>query len=161
MSSDNPFAVSPNSFGEVLPPDRDATHAEVTPRTIEMLNGTRPWVQLMGVLLWIGTVFLVLGSVGIIIASIFTSQPMLIAMGALYLVMAVVYGYLASSLTGYASRINALRASESVVDLERALESQKNFWRLIGIITLLFMGLYAVFIALMISGALTGLLPRM
>ena len=73
-------------------------------------------------------------------------------LGALYGFITFIYWFIAKSLTGYASRINRLSASESVRDLEDALESQKNFWKTVGIITLVTILIYIVMIVLFFLG---------
>ena len=154
MSGDNPFGVSSDSYGDRSGRERSPVVAEVSPRTIEMLNQTRPWVQLMGVLLWIGTVLMGLGSIAVVFAALMSGQEIMVVVGALYVVGAIVYGVLAKSLTGYASRINSLRASERVDDLEDALESQKTFCKVCGIITLIGIVIYLLGIVLVVSGAI-------
>lgn len=161
MSGDNPFEVSSDAYGDRSGYDRGVVTAEVSTRTIELLNQTRPWVSLMGVLLWIGTVLMGIGSVFVILGGLMAGQFGMFFIGGLYIVFTVVYGYLARSLTGYAGRINRLNASESVADLEDAIESQKNFWRTVGILTLVGIVLYIVFIAMMLAGfAFLGNLGR-
>ena len=130
MSGDNPFEVSSDGYGDRSGYDRGVVTAEVSTRTIELLNQTRPWVSLIGILAWIGTallVFVILGSAGMALAA---GQPGMMLSAGVYLIMALIYGYIAKSLTGYARRISRLNVSERVEDLEDALESQKNFWNL-------------------------------
>ena len=160
MSNDNPFEVSSDSYGDRSGVDRDASTAEVSSRTIELLNQTRPWVQLIGVLMWIGVVFATIATIGLIGVALFAGGfgPGLF-MGVLYGFVTFVYWFMAKSLTGYAKRINNLNASESVRDLEDALEAQKNFWKTVGIITLVTILIYIVAIVLMIAGV--GLMQNM
>ena len=160
MSNDNPFEVSLDSYGDRSGADRDASGAEVSNRSLEMLNQTRPWVQLIGVLLWIGTVLMAIaGLFGLFAAVIAGIGGAAMFQGIFMLIFVLIYGTLAKSLTGYAKAINKLNASESVHDLEDALESQKTFWRLSGIITLVVLLIYLVMFLLMIAGI--GFLDQM
>jgi hypothetical protein len=152
MSGDNPFEVSSESYGDRSPRDRDASVAEVSVRTLDMLNQTRPWVRFLSVLLWIGTVLVGVGSVIATIAALVSGGLEMLIIGPVYLIMAIIYGFFAMYLTRYANRINALIASESVQDLEDALESQKSFWRLAGIIALLMIAFYILIIVLVVAG---------
>ncbi|MBI1313216.1 hypothetical protein GC176_18140 [bacterium] len=162
MSGDNPFEVSADAYGDRSARDRDVITAEVSSRTIELLNQTRPWVSLMGVLLWIGTVLIAVGSIMALIGGLMAGQGGMIFIAAIYIALGLAYGYLAKSLTGYAARINRLNASESVGDLEDAMECQKNFWRAVGIITLAGILLYIVIIAMVFAGfAFLGNFGRM
>ena len=87
-------------------------------------------MQLIGVLMWIGVVIAAVVTVGLVGIALFAGGfgPGLF-MGILYGFFTFVYWFMAKSLTGYAKRINNLSASESVRDLEDALEAQKNFWK--------------------------------
>jgi amino acid transporter len=110
-------------------------------------------VQLIGVLMWIGVVIAAVVTVGLVGIALFAGGfgPGLF-MGILYGFFTFVYWFMAKSLTGYAKRINNLSASESVRDLEDALEAQKNFWKTVGIITLVTILIYIVLIVLMFAG---------
>ncbi len=153
MSNDNPFEVSSDSYGDRSDVDRDASSAEVSSRTIEILNQTRPWVQLIGVLMWIGVVFMALATIFLVGAALMGGGVGGgLVIGLLYGFITAVYWFMAKSLTGYASRINKLSASESVRDLEDALEAQKSFWKTIGIITLVTIAIYLVMIVLFVLG---------
>jgi hypothetical protein len=112
--SDNPFEVSAGSSGDRSGPDRGTVVAEVSARTVEILNQTRPWVLLMGILMWIGTVIAALATVFMVIMGLSTQQTMLVVMSVVYVLVTLVYGVMASSLTTYASKINRLNSSESV-----------------------------------------------
>ena len=159
MSADNPFEASAEAYGNSPAVDRDASSAEVSARTIELLVQTRPWVRLIGVVTWIMTVLMALGSIVMIGLAAVAGQAEMLIVGPVYFVMAIIYGFLARWLTVYANRINYLSISESVSDPESALEGQKNFWRLAGIITLVVLVLYALIIVLAVAGA--AILPMM
>jgi hypothetical protein len=162
MSSDNPFEVSSDSYGDRSGVDRDASTAEVSSRTIELLNQTRPWVQLIGVLMWIGVVFAALGTLGVTFMALRAGGivPGLIG-GGLYGFFTFVYWLMAKSLTGYAKRINNLNSSESIRDLEDALEAQKVFWKTVGIVTLVTILIYIGMIVLFFLGMGFMALPFM
>lgn len=151
MSDDNPFAVTSGSLDDSRR-DYDVTTAEVTTRTIELLSQTRPWVLLLGVLLWIGTVFLAIACVFAGGLGLITQNPTFLLMAVVYVLMTLVYGALARALTTCASKISQLVVSEKVRDLEDALEAQKTFWRLIGIITLVGIIIYVMVLIVMLSG---------
>lgn len=154
MSVDNPFAVSSGSLGDRSGSDREVTVAEVSTGTIEILNQTRPWVQLMGVMLWIGTVLMGIACVFMVAGGLLAQNTTLIVLSAVYVLLTLVYGTLARALTTYASKINQLNASEKVQDLEDALGAQKTFWRLVGIITLVGIVVYVLMLVLVFSGTL-------
>lgn len=153
MSTDNPFEASSETYGSRPAVDRDASSAEVSARTIELLVQTRPWVRLIGVVMWIMVVLMVLGSIFMIGLAVVSGQAEMFIAGPVYFVMAIIYGFLARWLNVYANRINSLSISESLSDLESALEGQKNFWRLAGIVTLVVLVIYALIIVLAVAAA--------
>jgi hypothetical protein len=67
-------------------------------------------------------------------------------MGFFYLIPAAIMFfpalYLYRTAVNYSNFVN----SESAIDLEEALEQQKNYWRFLGISTAIFLGFYAVMI---------------
>ena len=152
MSDENPFEVSADAYGDRSGYDRGTVTAEVSTRTIELLNQTRPWVSLIGVLTWIGTALIILGILVSAGMGLAMGDPGMLLVSVLYLIMALIYGYVAKSLTGYAKRISRLNVSERVEDLEDALEAQKNFWKVIGIITLVVIIIYVGALLLMLAG---------
>lgn len=153
MSSDNPFEVSSDTYGDRSGRDRDASSAEVSARTLDMLNQTRPWVQFLGILTWISVILGgLIGGFGVIAILMAGGAGAALFQGLFLGIFLVIYGTFAKSLTGYAKSINKLNASESVADLEDALESQKTFWRLAGIITLVVLVIYLVMILLFVAG---------
>ena len=152
MSDENPFEVSADAYGDRSGFDRGTVTAEVSTRTIELLNQTRPWVSLIGVLAYIGTALIVLGVLASAGMAVATGAPAMLMIAALYLIIGLIYGYIAKSLTGYAKRISRLNVSERVEDLEDALAAQKNFWKVIGIITLVVIIIYVGALLLMLAG---------
>ena len=152
MSDDNPFEVSSDAYGDRSGYDRGTVTAEVSTRTIELLNQTRPWVSLIGVLAWIATALLVLGVLAGVGMALAAGQPGMMLISVMYVIIALIYGYIAKSLTGYAKRISQLNISESVEDLEDALEAQKNFWKVAGIITLVVIIIYIGALLMMLAG---------
>jgi len=152
VSDDNPFEVSSDAYGDRSGYDRGTVTAEVSTRTIELLNQTRPWVSLIGVLAWIATALLVLGVLAGVGMALAAGQPGMMLISVMYVIIALIYGYIAKSLTGYAKRISQLNISESVEDLEDALEAQKNFWKVAGIITLVVIIIYIGALLMMLAG---------
>jgi hypothetical protein len=152
MNDDNPYAVTPGSLEGYPVHDREATTGEVSARTIDILNQTRPWVRLMSILLWIGTVLVGFACVFMLGAGLLSLNPLLLFLTLIYVVGGVVYGVLAKALTTYASKIFDLNASGRVLDLEDALEAQKGFWKVIGIFTVVGIIIYFIVVAFMLSG---------
>lgn len=147
MSDDNPFAVSDGSYGDRSRGPVGDGGVSVSRRTIEILEQTRPWVRLIGVLCWIGVVVLGIAVAVMIVGALTGGAPEMFLMALLYVVMLVIYIYVAKSLTGYAGKIGDLAETENVHDLEGALEHQKTFWRIVGIATAAYLVIVILFVA--------------
>jgi hypothetical protein len=154
------------------PPRAELSHrpgighaAPITRGMIESLEKTRPWVLLIGILMIVGcvimavlaVVMLVMGGAG------FGGEefgPMAGAgLGAAYLLLALLYLLPALYLLRYARAIKRITPS-SPAAMEEALSRQASFWRIVGIMAIALMAVYALVIAgtaiLAIIGAASG-----
>ncbi|MFO1481992.1 MAG: DUF5362 family protein [Verrucomicrobiaceae bacterium] len=139
----------------------------VSPGTIAALTATKPWVRFISVMMWIGVAFMLLAAVGMGIAFAFgasqaKSGPFggaeMIVIAVVYGVMSFFYIYPALKLWGFANRIGSLAASHAVADLDAALHEQRRFWKFLGVLMIVMMCLYIVFIIGMVAfGASTAL----
>jgi len=125
-------------------------------RTTQLLMETRPWVKLMGVLGMISVVFMVLGALGMVIAAVSGGQLQFMGLAVLYILMAVLYYFPIRYLLQYASRIQDFVRDGTTEHLDQALESQKSFWKFIGILTAIIMGFYAVGLLLFLIASVVG-----
>jgi Family of unknown function (DUF5362) len=153
----NPYASPAASYGSPAGEAyRTDDRAEVSELSLEMLRQTKPWVTFLSIMSFIGSAFMLLGGVSMIAlgalapsgrgASPFPAA----ALGAIYIPMALLYIYPALKLWGFSSAIGRLVASRSVSDLEAALGQQKSFWKFAGIVTIVMIALYGLFLVGMI-----------
>jgi hypothetical protein len=131
----------------------------VTPSMIEALRATKPWVRLVSVAGFaVSAVSLLTGLA--VTAGVFQGHPADatgIVTPAVYLLMAVVYFLPALLLFRYASAIRRLVRGELVPAMEEALQYQRAFWRLVGILVLTVAVLYAMGMLLSLDvGSLLG-----
>ena len=102
--------------------------ASVTPRTVDLLSRTRPWVMLMSILTFIGSALMVLGGfAGMAFSSFAPGAGAMVGIMAIYVIMGLVYIVPAVYLFRYARRIGDLKLSQHSDDLEAALQAQKSF----------------------------------
>ena len=144
----NPFA-SPRFVGESYEAEADG----LTRKAKQSLAETRPWVLLFSILAFIGSGFGGLGGIGMFIAGIMQGGAAgvgSLVSGVMFLGGAALYGFAAYHLYSYASHIKLYLRTSSPGDLEQALTSQKSFWKLVGIVTAVFLVLYAVLFLLVI-----------
>jgi hypothetical protein len=133
---------------------------------IDQLARTKLWVRLISILIFIGSGFMVLGGLFMGIgggAAMMASQDTAafglgfgIRMMLLYILLALLYIYPGIKLWAYANRISALVRDRSTLSLERALNEQRKFWKFIGILTIVVLGLYAVIAVLAVIGVAAG-----
>jgi hypothetical protein len=151
---------APQASLDGLPPANPS--AAVPPSLIELLAQTRPWVRLISVLIFVGMGLGVLGTLvmgavgarsgmpgsGAVSAAMFI--PMLFVM-ALYIPPALF-------LWQYAAKIRQLQNGGGMPSLEEALSRQKSFWKYIGILAAVMLGLYAF--AIVGAGMFGALMSR-
>ncbi len=117
--------------------------------TKEALRGTKGWVKLVGVLLFIGAGLTILGAVAMLAGAAMGGMgamggskqgpapfALMAVMCVFYLAFAAVYFFMGMYLFNYSNAIGRLLADDQVSTLETALQSQQKFWKLAGIIAL-------------------------
>lgn len=142
---DNPYQASSHSAYPV------PSGGSVTPAVLQALAGTKPWVRLCSILGFIGTGLLFLIGLAVILTGVFggmsprqanaiTGFPM-IAAGIFYLLVAMIHLFPSIKLWQYGSAIVRVISSGSDADLEAALDQQRGFWKFVGIMMVLLIGL--------------------
>ena len=130
--------------------------AGITDTMIDAMRGTKPWVLLIGIVLIISAVFMILGTLGIIVASTIGMASLgaeagaILGIGVVYALMSIIYIMMGIYLFKYSSAIGRLLQSANVIDMEEALDSQRKFWKIVGIIT-------AVMLVLMVLGFIAAI----
>jgi len=114
----------------------------ISDEMLDALRGTKPWVLLIGIVLFVSSAFMVLGAFGMIAAGSMGGSPngpprgVFAGMGVGYVIGAVIYIVMGVYLVKYSSAIGRLLQSGDGTDMEDALASQRKFWKLAGILTL-------------------------
>jgi hypothetical protein len=130
----------------------------LSPRVIDLLARTAPWVRFLGVLTYILVAFFAL--LGVVMIFLTTGRAMPGApgavLGAAYILFAVIYIFIASYLNSYASRIGRLRRMKRTIDLEEALDVQRAFWKFCGVMTIVGITLYLGGIVIAVAFRLLG-----
>ncbi len=142
----------------------EAPGNDVSVLVISHLVRTRKWVRLCSVLGFIGSGLMLLAGLAMMISgsAIGSSAAMkgmgygtglFFVMGLVYLVFALLYIYPSLRLWQYASSISQLEATSSSFHLETALDKQRSFWKFVGLMISIIIGLYAMAIVFAIIGA--------
>jgi hypothetical protein len=135
----------------------------VSQSIIGQLVRTRPWVRLLsvmsflgaGLMLVIGVIMLVAGGAGMASGMGSSSSSgaaafgggMMMGMSMFYILIALLYIYPGLKLWKYANRITGFASTGAEVDLEKALNEQRSFWKFAGISVIVIVSLYIVGIA--------------
>ena len=140
---------------------QDAVSAAV----IDQLARTKGWTRFFSVILWIGAVIMIFGGIAMMgmglfagamgeeISAQFAAMGGAVAIGAIYLVMAIFYIYPALKLGSYSSRISALMATPSERNLVAALNEQRAFWKYTGVMMIVMFSLYVVMMIVVVGFA--------
>lgn len=126
----------------------DGGEQGVTPRVLEYMAGTKPWVQLFSVMLLIGSALMILGGVGMMMAG--GGMPETVVSGVGYLLGGILYLMPALFLWRYASAIGELLFTRSGFALEEFLRHQKSFWKFVGIMTVVLLCIYGAVLVLVV-----------
>jgi hypothetical protein len=139
---------------ETLAAASDSAGEGLTPAARRALADTRPWVLFFSILGFIGCAFALLASLVWMIASIGMVATMgpagfvFLLMAMLTLGSAALYGFASYFLFTYAGNIQKYLRGNRSDDLEAAIVSQKLFWKLVGIVTAVVVGLYLALLLL-------------
>ncbi len=124
---------------------------------IEALTRTRGWVRFFSIMGFISCGLLVLGGLAMLVGGgsefgyVYGSEGIAILIGFLYLLFAALYFFPSLKLTQYANRITSLQESHTEQDLVSALDMQRSFWALIGIMAIVTISLYILVILIVIG----------
>jgi hypothetical protein len=125
--------------------------AAVPAEVIEALRQTKPWVAFLG---WTSIVMMglmVLGGLTMSAVSLVAGPSQKAGLpawiGLPYLALAGIYLFPTVMMLRYSGAIRRLTAGGGVDALIDALQRQKAFWKFIGIMTIVLLGLYGLFIA--------------
>jgi hypothetical protein len=133
----NPYAPPQAAFDQ--PPGLEALEAGAVPDIIvEKLRGTRPWVIFLAIVGFLGAGFL--GLVGMLMLGMGSlgtgaSAKIPAALGLVYIVPAIVMVFPSVGLLRYGSAIGRLVRDPRMERLIVALDLQRSFWKLVGILT--------------------------
>lgn len=157
METNNPYS-SPESnlFGGTAATSSDG----VTQGVILQLQKTKPWVRFMSVMMFIGAGFMVLAGLFMGLAGGASAMSgdnkalgagLGVGIAAAYSLLAILYIFPALKLWKYADRIRDLMSSRQVLDLEKALNEQRAFWKFVGVMMIVVFVLYFVAAIVMVG----------
>src|SRR6185436_10598902 len=153
MEADNPFAAPARPVA-----DPSGSSGTVSATVVETLRRTKGWVRFMAVMGFIGSGLCLLVALGCAVvgfaganalAQVQAPNPVFPAAiffgyAVLMCVAAVIYLFPSLRLLKYANAIGRLELARDSGALEGALEQQRAFWRVVGVITITSLLLYGL-----------------
>jgi hypothetical protein len=119
----------------------------ITQPMLEALRGTKGWVMLIGVMLFIAAALTLLGAIAVVSMPALAGagkNPMpfaaMLGIGGAYGLFAVIYIFLGLYLVRYAGAISRLLKDGVGESMEQALQQQQKFWRLAGVMVMVGFG---------------------
>jgi hypothetical protein len=115
-----------------------STRFNVTDPMLLSLRQTKPWTMLVSIVGFIYVGFMVILGIGsMFMLSMFdrTNSVLSGMLGAVYIIMAVVYFFPTLFLFKFSSSLGRLIDGGGATEMEEALLNQKSFWKFIGILT--------------------------
>jgi hypothetical protein len=136
-----------------------------TPGMVQALKETKPWVRFLSILGFVMCGLTVLAGVIVTVAGAFAGDEFGGGFGALfglfYLVLAGLWILPLIHLHKFANAIALAVQGAGAPSIEAALVRQRSFWRTVGIMTLVFMGLYFIAIFVVVIAGVVGTMSNM
>ena len=140
------------------PPHRPSTGLpQVTPKMVADLASTQPWVLFLSILGFICCGLIAL--VGIIMMAVAAAVPRSGPFGfvaCIYVPMALLYLFPAYFLLKYSGGIRGFLVTRSGPQLEQALQSQKSFWKFVGILMIVVICIYILMLVIFVVAGVGG-----
>lgn len=130
----------------------------VAPSTIAQLAGTKGWVRLFSVVMWLGVLLYLLMALVMALTGnaafaeisrntgAAAGQVLTYVIPAVYAIFGLMLGYPAAKMWKYANAIGRLVASHALADLDDALTHQRRYWKFTGILIILGVCFFAIFL---------------
>ena len=153
----NPFASPREAPAERAVATDSGGDGVISPQMIQALAQTRPWVLFLSILGFILSGLVALGSLGGAAASLMMGiAGVAVFLSALVTgAAAALYFFAAYHLYTYATQIAKFLRTKNSDDLDRAMVAQKSFWKLVGMVTAVVVGIYVI---LFVLGLVLGVL---
>lgn len=110
-------------------------------QAIDNLKKTIPWMKYFSILGFVLCGLMVLAALVMLIGISSVMGALTAFAGVFYLLIALLMFFVNKYLFDYANGLKTYLHSKNVVDLDVAFDMQRKFWKLIGIISIVYIGL--------------------
>lgn len=140
--------------------DENVASDAYTPGMVQALKETKPWVRFLSILGFVGCGLMFLAGLIVAVAGAFAGDAFGGGFGALlglvYFIMGALWILPLIHLHKYANAIGLAVQGAGAPAIEGALMRQRSFWRTVGIMTLVFIGLYFISIFVVVIAGMVG-----
>jgi len=149
----NPYASPTTPVDMAAGPASDGTSGSTHGVRLAM-EQTRPWVLFLGILGFIATgIFALVALAGFVMVFV-DNGPMGLMVCLVYGIIGVIYFAGSYYLFVYGQRIGKFLETDRMSELAHALTAQKSFWRLLGILAVLWIGLVVLLMGVSVFGVI-------
>ena len=144
---------------------------DVSSAVVDQLAKTKGWTLFFSVMLWIGSGLMLFAGIALVgvgavggaagaafeeIGDEMGGMIGMILIGALYIVLAIIYIYPALKLSKFSSRCSQLINQPTETTLVGALNEMRAFWKFVGIWMIIFIALYPIVIIIAVAAGVMG-----
>jgi hypothetical protein len=153
MSQYNPYSP-PQTYVPTMAESPVDDPAAVPNHIVEHLRGTRPWVIFLAVVGFLGAGLMVLA--GLVMFALSGTAKLPAWVGLIYILFSGVCLLPAIYMVRYASSIGRLLRDPRMERLGVALDSQRVYWKAVGIMCAALIAIYPIAIAIVVAVAAAG-----
>jgi hypothetical protein len=151
MSTPNPY--QPPTTNDYADGRAANDGGQIPSEAIDALRETKPWVGFMAILGFVGAGFLVIAGLVMVAFGSSLGRKESAPLGLMYLLVSLIYIAPSLFLRRYSHSIGRLLERGDTHDFIDAMRNQKSFWRTVGILSLVFLG---VMVLMVVIGAVAG-----
>jgi hypothetical protein len=147
-------ATVPHAAPSLSYPAPGMHNPQVPDYGVALIKSTGLWVRIVAILFTIGLFFMLMASVGMLVAAALARPREVapfIALGIMYFLMVCIYVAPLVFLYKYSGRAKAFARLRDEQNLVGALAAQKSFWKYVAILMLVILGLYVIMIPLVVG----------
>ncbi|MDR3173033.1 MAG: hypothetical protein LBU19_02175, partial [Treponema sp.] len=144
--------------------EENAAQGVLTALMIRYLKEASPWLRFIGIMGYIGAIFLIVSGVIMSIALLITGQnfgsswgPLSALMGVIYVTLGVLAFFPARFTHKFGAKLRNYLLSGAERDLEEAFKNNRSLWRFSGILLIVYLAILPVALIMGVVTAVSSL----
>ena len=131
----------------------EQSNLTLTNNAVFFLKQSAPWIKFISILGFVYCGLIIV--IGLVSVVFMLNEPMTLLIALLYFALAIVMYFPLNFLYKYASNLKYFCESGNSAELETAFNMQKKFWKFQGIMTIIGIGLMAIFLVIAVIAGLS------